>query len=95
MECLSITFAPERKYEDNVVMAAPLLHALALMYSSCAEHPIQRLFLAIAVSQIHKLYGGDAKDAFAIDEQYSDWYQRTFHSVEYHLLSYSGNHLAR
>jgi len=70
--------------------AAPLLHALSLTYSSCVEHPVQRLFLAIAADLDLKLYGGDAKDAYAhspgpelptymsIDDQYADWYKFKF-----------------
>ena len=70
--------------------AAPLLHELALTYSSCVEHPIQRLFFAIAANLNLKVYGGDAKDAFAhspgpemntylaIDDAYSDWYESKF-----------------
>ena len=70
--------------------AAPLLHELALTYSSCVEHPIQRLFFAIAANLNLKVYGGDAKDAFAhspgpdmntylaIDDAYAEWYKRTF-----------------
>ena len=34
-------------------------------WSSCVELPIQRLFLGIAASKSLKLYGGDAKDAYA------------------------------
>ena len=63
-----------------------MLHALASTYSSCVEHPIQRLFFAIAAELNLRIYGGDAKDAYAhspgpsiptyvsIDDQYSDWY---------------------
>ena len=70
--------------------AAPLLHELALTYSSCVEHPIQRLFFAIAASLNLKVYGGDAKDAFAhspgpemntylaIDDAYAEWYEQKF-----------------
>ena len=70
--------------------AAPLLHELALTYSSCVEHPIQRLFFAIAASLNLKVYGGDAKDAFAhspgpemntylsIDDAYADWYEQKY-----------------
>ena len=71
---------------DGSKRAAPLLHALALTYSSCVEHPMQRLFLATAAHEDLKIYGGDAKDTFAhspapdiptyvtIDDQYADWY---------------------
>ena len=63
-----------------------MLYALASTYSSCVEHPVQRLFFAIAVDMNLRIYGGDAKDAYAhspgpeiptyvsIDDQYSDWY---------------------
>ena len=71
-------------------IAAPLLHALATTYSSCVEHPIQRLFFAIAAQLNKKVFGGDAKDAYGhspgpevptyitIDEQYYDWYKYEF-----------------
>ena len=70
--------------------AAPLLHELVLTYSSCVEHPIQRLFFAIAANLNLKVYGGDAKDAFAhlpgpkmntylsIDDAYAEWYKQAF-----------------
>ena len=71
---------------DGSKQAAPMLHALASIYSSCVENPIQRLVFAIAVDQNLIIYGGDTKDAYAhspgpriptyvsIDNQYSDWY---------------------
>ena len=71
---------------DGSKRAAPMLHALASTYSSCVEHPIQRLFFGIAAARNLRVYGGDAKDAYAhspgpsiptyvsIDGQYSDWY---------------------
>ena len=70
--------------------AAPLLHQLTLTYSSCVEHPVQRLFFAIAASLDLKVYGGDAKDAYAhspgpelptymtIDDAFAEWYQDKF-----------------
>lgn len=70
--------------------AAPILHALAMTYSSCVEHPIQRLFFAISAQLNLKIYGGDAKDAFAhspgpavptymsIDDAFSKWYEDKF-----------------
>jgi hypothetical protein len=70
--------------------AAPMLHAIAMTYSSCVEHPIQRLFFAISAQLNLKIYGGDAKDAYAhspgpaiptyitIDDQYADWYKYTY-----------------
>ena len=57
-----------------------------MTYSSCVEHPIQRLFFGIAAQKGLKVYGGDAKDAYGhspgpeiptymkIDNQYADWY---------------------
>ena len=71
---------------DGSKRAAPLLHALAKTYSSCVEQPVQRLFIALAAINNHKLYSGDAKDAYAhspapdvptyvsIDDAYADWY---------------------
>ena len=70
--------------------AAPILHALALTYSSCVEHPIQRLFFSIAARFNKQVYGGDAKDAYAhspgseiktymtIDAAYAEWYKKKF-----------------
>ena len=70
--------------------AAPLLHAIAMTYSSCVEHPIQRLFFALAAHLNLKVYGGDAKDAYGhspgpetstyvtIDDQYADWYKHKY-----------------
>ena len=54
------------------------------------EQPVQRLFFALAAQLGHKVYGGDAKDAYAhslppevptyvsIDDQYADWYEYCF-----------------
>ena len=68
--------------------AAPLLHELALTYSSCVEHPIQQLFFAIAANLNLKVYSGSAKDAFAhspghemntylgINNAYAEWYKQ-------------------
>ena len=50
---------------DGSKHAAPMLHALASTYSSCVEHPIQRLFFAIAAELNLRIYGDDAKDAYA------------------------------
>jgi hypothetical protein len=70
--------------------AAPILHALAMTYSSCVEHPIQRLFFAITAQLNLKVYGGDAKDAYAhspgshiptylsIDDAYAEWYSERY-----------------
>ena len=75
---------------DGSKRAVPLLHALAQTYFSCVEHPVQLLFLAISANLDLKIYGGDAKDAFAhfpalsvpifviIDDQYADWYKFKF-----------------
>ena len=70
--------------------AAPILHALALTYSSCVDHPIQRLFFSIVARFNKHVYGGDAKDAYAhspgsdiktfmaIDDAYAEWYEKKF-----------------
>ena len=42
-----------------------MLYALAFTYSSCVEHPIQRLFFAIAAGVNLRIYGGDVKDTYA------------------------------
>ena len=71
-------------------LAAPILHALAMTYSSCVEHPIQRLFFAISAQLNLKVYGGDAKDAYAhspgshiptymsIDDAYAEWHYERY-----------------
>ena len=75
---------------DGSPRAAPILHALAQTYASCVEQPIQRLFFALSASLGHRLYGGDAQDAYAhspppsvptfvhIDDQYADWYYNKY-----------------
>ena len=61
-----------------------------MTYSSCVEHPIQRLLFALAAHLNLKVYGGDAKDAYGhsprpetstyvtIDDQYADWYKHKY-----------------
>lgn len=75
---------------DGSERAAPKLRQMVSTWSSCVELPIQRLFLGIAASKSLKLYGGDAKDAYAhspasetptylsIDNQYADWYKHKY-----------------
>ena len=70
--------------------AAPILHALTKVSSSCVEHPIQWQFFALAAEQNYQLFSGDAKDAFAhspspevptfmiISNQYYAWYLHCF-----------------
>ena len=70
--------------------AATVLIQLTLAYSSCVEHPVQRLFLAIAAHLYLLIYGSDASDAFthipgpyvltflSIDDQFDDWYRHKF-----------------
>ena len=72
---------------DGSERAAPKLRQMDLTWSSCVKLPIQKLFLGIAASKSLKLYGGDAKDAYAhahpsetpgylsIDNQHADWYK--------------------
>eukprot|EP00980_Cylindrotheca_fusiformis_P025376 scaffold13535_cov117-Cylindrotheca_fusiformis.AAC.2 len=71
---------------DGSPRAAPTLHKFAKTYSSCVEQPIQRMFFALAAHMGYKVYGGDAKDAYAhsppperptfvaIDDAYAEWY---------------------
>ena len=44
--------------------AAPMVIELTLTNSSCVEHPVQRLLLAIADHLDPCIYGVDASDAF-------------------------------
>ena len=79
-----------RQWCDGSKRAPPLLHAFALRCSSCVEHPIQHVFLAISANLDLKIYGGDAKNVSAhspapsvltfvtIDKQYADWYKFKF-----------------
>ena len=72
---------------DGSKRSAPILRYLALIYSSCVEHPIQRLFLAISSQLDLRIFGGDSYDLFAhipgpsvltfifIDDQFYDWYR--------------------
>ena len=72
---------------DGSPKSAPVLHGIASTYSSCVEQPVQRLFFALAAQLGHKVYGGDAQDAYAhspppetptfvtIDDAYADWYK--------------------
>lgn len=77
-----------RLYCDGSEREAPALRAMALTYSSCVEHPIQRLFLSLAAKENFLIYGGDAKDAYAhspasdklktfvkVDDAFCEWYK--------------------
>merc|ERR1712032_1455642 len=44
--------------------SAPILHVLADSYSSCVDKPIQHLFLTINAILKHKMFDGDATDAY-------------------------------
>lgn len=67
--------------------ATPLLHAMASTWSSCAELPIQLLFIELATQKGSYMYGGDKRDAYAhtpafeimthltIDDAYFEWYK--------------------
>ena len=75
---------------DGSPRAAPVLHRIAHTYSSCVEQPIQRMFFALAAEMGYRVYGGDAKDAYAhsppperptfceIDDAYAEWYKFRF-----------------
>ena len=79
-----------RNCGDGSKRAAPELYRLFATYSSCLEHPMFRLFIALSVQLCYVVYGGDAKDAFAhsppptvpiyvyIDDAYADWYKWRF-----------------
>ena len=70
--------------------AAPQLHTVASTWSSCVELLIQRLFLELCATKNLRIYGGDARDAYAhspapevpiflkIDDTYAKWYKQTF-----------------
>ena len=75
---------------DGSKRAAPALHRVVQTYSSCVEQPVQRLFFALSASLNYRVFGGDAKDAFAhspppdrptyvaIDDAYAEWYEWKF-----------------
>jgi hypothetical protein len=75
---------------DGSPQAAPMLHQVASIYSSCVEQPLQRLFFALAAANDMKVYGGDAQYAFAhspppatptfiiIDDAYAYWYKARY-----------------
>ena len=75
---------------DSSKIVAPMLIEFTLAYSSCVEHPVQRLLIFIADHLDLCIYGGDASDAFAhipvpsvpkfvsIDNQFADWYRHKF-----------------
>ena len=58
-------------------------------YSSCAEHPIQHFFLAIATSQNHKLYGGASRKRRIYDRPWpnSPTFVTIVWTVHYRLLA--------
>jgi hypothetical protein len=75
---------------DGSPRAAPVLHSVAQTYSSCVEQPVQRMFFALSAELGYRVYGGDAKDAYAhspppdrptfceIDDAYAEWYEYRF-----------------
>ncbi|MCE2995760.1 MAG: hypothetical protein LW863_09190 [Flammeovirgaceae bacterium] len=84
---------------DGSPRAAPTLHRLVSTYSSCVEQPIQRLFYALAAELGYKVFGGDAKDAYAhspapgvptfvhIDDAYAEWYHARYGiHIDRHLV---------
>ena len=72
---------------DGSLRAAPYLHSLGNTFASCMEHPVFRLFIALSAGLNLKVFGGDAKDAFAhspgpstatflrIDDAFAEWYE--------------------
>ena len=79
-----------RQCYDGSKIASTILRELNLTYSTCVEHPLQRLFLAIDFHLDPHIYGGYVSDVFlhipvpyvptfvSIDEQFSDWYRHKF-----------------
>jgi Reverse transcriptase (RNA-dependent DNA polymerase) len=75
---------------DGSVRAAPQLRQSTQTYSSCIEHPCQRLFFALAASTGKIITYADTANAFQqspppseqcyleIDDAYSSWYSKRF-----------------
>jgi hypothetical protein len=75
---------------DGSPRAAPALHANVETFASCLEHPVLRLFFALAAADNLIVYGGDARDAFAhspgptvptflrLDDAFIEWYHARF-----------------
>jgi hypothetical protein len=75
---------------DGSPRAAPALHANVETFASCLEHPVLRIFFALAAAENLIVYGGDARDAFAhspgpsvptflrLDDAFIDWYATTY-----------------
>ena len=75
---------------DGSPRAAPALHANVETFASCLEHPVLRLFFALAAADNLIVFGGDARDAFAhspgptvptflrLDEAFIEWYHTRF-----------------
>lgn len=57
----------------------PILHVLANSYYSRVDQPVQCLFLAISALLNHKIYVGDATDAYAYSP--ADFKKPTFVSI--------------
>ena len=82
-----------RQCVDGSKKSANILHVLTVAdsYSSCVDQPIKLLFLAISAILIHKIFGGDATNAYAhspgdfttptfvsIDEQHFEWHEARY-----------------
>jgi hypothetical protein len=75
---------------DGSPRAAPALHANVETFASCLEHPVLRIFFALAAAENLIVYGGDARDAFAhspgpsvptflrLDDAFIDWYATAY-----------------
>ena len=83
-----------RQCADGSKRSAPILHAIVDSYSACVNQPVQRLFFALSAILNHRLYGGDACDAYAhspgtysvptfvsIDDQYAEWYHDRYKNL--------------
>ena len=79
-----------RQFYGESKKAASMIRKLALTYSSCVEHPVQKIFLAIAAHLDLRICGGDAYGAFthipgpyvlpfvSINNQFSGYYRHKF-----------------
>ena len=75
---------------DGSPRAAPALHQAVDSFSSSLEHPVWRLFVAIATAMLLTIFGGDVIDAFAhspgpsrptfmkLDDAFIEWYFARF-----------------
>ena len=54
-----------RQCYNRSKFAAPMLHAMVSIWSSCVELPIQRMFIGLCAQKGLCMYSGDAYNAYA------------------------------